>query len=102
MTLVVTVNGPESIWLVADRRLTFFDGRPPKEDACKVMFLETTDAKAILSYAGLGVTGLGTEPSAWTSAVLHGRNLPLEQSLGLLAEAMRKEVPRHIAPFSTP
>jgi hypothetical protein len=60
------------------------------------MFLETTDGVAILAYAGLGVTALGTEPADWMSAVLRGRNLPLEQSLAVLAEAMKKELPRHM------
>jgi len=76
VTLVATVNGPETIWLLADRRLTF-KSRPPKDDARKVMFLETTDAVAILGYAGLGATALGAEPADWMSAVLRGRNLPL-------------------------
>ena len=93
MTLVVTVIGSESIWLLADRRLSFKD-RPPKDDARKVMFLETTDGVAILGYAGLGVTGLGTEPADWMTAVLRGRNLPLEQSLEALTEAMKKQFPR--------
>ena len=52
VTLVVTVNGPESIWLLADRRLSSAR-RPPKDDARNVMFLETTDGVAILGYAGL-------------------------------------------------
>jgi len=95
VTLVVTVIGSESIWLLADRRLSFKD-RPPKDDARKVMFLETTDGVAILGYAGLGATGLGTEPADWMSAVLRGRNLPLEQSIGALAEAMKKQFPRHM------
>ncbi len=95
MTLVVAVNGPESIWLLADRRLSY-KGRPLKDDAHKVMFLETTDGVAILGYAGLGATVLGTEPADWMSAVLRGRNLPLEQSLGVLAEAMKKQFPRHM------
>jgi hypothetical protein len=69
---------------------------PAKDDARKVMFLETTDATAILAYAGLGATALGTEPADWMAAVLRGRNLPLEQSLGVLAEAMKKELPRHM------
>jgi hypothetical protein len=96
VTLVVTVNGPESIWLLADRRLSFGKGRPTKDDACKVMFLETTDGVAIFGYAGLGATGLGTEPADWMSAVLRGRNLPLEQSIATLGEAIKKEFPRHM------
>lgn len=95
MTLIVTINGPESIWLLSDRRLSSKD-RAPKDDARKVMFLETNDGVSILGYAGLGATGRGTEPADWMSAVLRGRNLPLEQSLGVLAEAMKKQFPRHM------
>lgn len=95
MTLIVTINGRESIWLLADRRLSY-KGRAPRDDARKVMFLETKDGVAILGYAGLGATALGTEPADWMSAVLRGRNLPLEQSLGVLAEAMKKQLPRHM------
>jgi hypothetical protein len=60
------------------------------------MFLNTSDAVAILAYAGLGATAQGTEPADWMSAVLRGRNLPLEHSLGVLAEAMKRELPPHL------
>src|ERR1700719_2001756 len=60
------------------------------------MFLETTDGVAILGYAGLGATAFGTEPGDWMRAVLRGRNLPLEQSLGVLAEAIERQLPRHL------
>jgi hypothetical protein len=100
VTLVVTVNGPDTIWLLADRRLSY-EGRVPKDDARKVMFLETTDGVAILGYAGLGATALGTEPADWMSAVLRGRNFPLEQSLGALAEAMKKQLPQHMVQMPT-
>lgn len=95
MSLVLTVNGHEAIWLLADRRLSF-KVRAPRDDARKVMFLETKDGVAILGYVGLGATALGTEPADWMSAVLRGRNLPLEQSLGFLAEAMKRQFPRHM------
>jgi hypothetical protein len=95
VTLVLTVNGPETIWLLADRRLSS-QGRPLRDDARKVMLLHTTDGVAILGYAGLGATALGTEPADWMSAVLRGRNLPLEQSLGTLADAMKRQFPRHM------
>ncbi|MGD0397897.1 MAG: hypothetical protein ABSC04_03210 [Syntrophobacteraceae bacterium] len=96
MTLVVTVNGPETIWLLADRRLTS-RGRVLRDDARKVMFLETLDGVAILGYAGLGATSAGTEPADWMSSVLRGRNLSLEQSLSVLADAMKRQFPRHMA-----
>lgn len=73
MTLIMAVTGPESIWLLADRRLSYAD-HSPKDDARKVMFLESTDGAAILGYAGLGATARGTEPADWMSAVLRGRN----------------------------
>jgi len=95
VTLVLTINGPDSIWVLADRRLSW-KARPPKDNARKVMLLETTDGVAILGYAGLGATAIGTEPADWMSAVLRSRNLSLEQSLGVLAEAMKKHLPRHM------
>ncbi len=101
MTLVVTVNGPELIWLLSDRRLCR-GGQPSKEDARKVMFLDTTDGAAILGYAGLGeTTPRGTEPSDWMGAALRCRNLPLEQSLGVLALAMEKQFPPHMGGLPT-
>jgi len=95
MTLIVSVQSSESLWLVADRRLTF-KGAPPREDARKLMFLETEDGVAILGYAGLGVTALGTEPADWMSAVLRGRKLPLEKSLEVLADAIKNQLPQHL------
>jgi hypothetical protein len=95
VTLVVAVTGPKSIWLLADRRLSR-KGRRPTDDGRKVMFLNTTDGSAILAYAGLGATALGTEPADWMGTVLRGRNLPLEQSLGVLAETMQRQLPRHL------
>jgi hypothetical protein len=95
VTLVLTINGPETIWLLCDRRLTYED-RPPKDHARKLMFLGTPDGMAILGYAGLGATSAGTEPADWISNVLRGRSLPLESALGVLAEAMKRQIPRHL------
>jgi hypothetical protein len=95
MTLLLTVFGRESMWMMTDRRLSFAGGRW-EDTARKVMLLQTTDAVAILGYAGLGATDRGTEPADWMSSVLRGRNLPLEQSLAVLAEAMVKQFPKHM------
>ncbi|HEX3506546.1 MAG TPA: hypothetical protein VHU22_24445 [Xanthobacteraceae bacterium] len=62
----------------------------------KTMLLETTDGLAILAYTGLGATARGTEPSHWMSGVLRGRSLPLEQALGVLADALRQQFPPHM------
>lgn len=95
MTLVLTVNGPETIWMLTDRRLSY-DGRPPKEDACKMMTLEADDGVALLGYAGLGATAKGTEPSTWMSNVLRGHRLPIEQCLQVLVDAFQHEFPPHL------
>ena len=95
MTLIVAATGPESIWLCADRRISY-ERRAPKDDARKIMFLDTDDGNAILGYSGLGETALGTEPADWMSAVLRGRRLSLEQSLGVLADASKRQLPQHL------
>lgn len=94
MTLILSVNGKETIWMLADRRLTSNCG--PQDDARKIMLLDTKDGTAILGYAGLGKTAHGTEPSDWMSSVLRGRNLPLEHSLKILAEVMTRQLPKHL------
>ena len=101
MTLVLSVIGSESIWTVADRRLTSGPG-VVRDDARKLMFLEAGNDVAILAYAGLGATARGTEPADWMSSVLRGRNWPIEQSLAALAEALRRELPPHLARLPVP
>jgi hypothetical protein len=98
VTLVLAATSTDSIWLAADRRLSG-EGRAPKDDGRKIMLLETDDGKAILGYAGLGATALGTEPADWMSTVLRGRRLPLELSLSVLAEAIKKRLPPHLVRF---
>jgi hypothetical protein len=47
VTLILTVNGRETIWLLADRRLSYARQKP-KDDARKVLCLDTDDGVAIL------------------------------------------------------
>jgi hypothetical protein len=96
MTLILSINGYESVWLLADRRL-WHDRYTYRDDARKLLFLETTDTQAILGYAGLGATAVGVEPSDWMSAVLRCQNLTYDQSLGMLTEAAKQQLPRHMA-----
>ena len=99
MTLAFSLNDSETIWMMTDRRLT--RGRQLwRDDARKLMTLEATDGTAILGYAGLGETRSGTEPADWMSAVLRTRNLPLEVSLNVLADAARRELPPHLQGLS--
>ena len=92
MTLILAITGRHTIWLLADRRLSTPSGKSLRDDARKVMFLETTDGVAILGYAGIGATARGTEPSGWMSNVLRGRNWPLEPSLGAISTVMQQEL----------
>jgi hypothetical protein len=98
VTFALTVNGPEMLWSLTDRRLSY-DNDAPRDDGRKVMFLDTTDGQAILTYAGLGATARGTEPADWMKNVLRGRNLPMEGSLEALAVAAKKQLPAHLLQF---
>ena len=96
MTLLISVASQRGVWLSADRQLSQ-NGTPVKDDAIKVMWLDTEDgAQSILAYTGLGATGSGTELSNWMSNVLRGRNLSLEASLTALGEAMERNFPAHL------
>lgn len=95
MTSVVAVTSDETIWVLADRRISFETGRRINNGR-KVMFLDAPDGTAILAYAGLGVTAKGTEISDWMSAVLCGRRLPMEQCIVALAEALLRQFPPHM------
>lgn len=101
MTLVFTINGPETLWAMADTRLSYRGGIPePIDTARKIMLFETVDAVAVLGYAGLGATANKTEPSDWMSAVLRGVNAPFEQAMQYLAQVMSREIPAHLAAVS--
>lgn len=99
MTFVLAVTSDESVWIVADRRLTYANGSY-RDDAVKTMALDCVDASVILTYAGLGKTASGTEISDWMSAVFRGRNMPLENLLAVLTEALKREVPPHLLRMS--
>ncbi len=97
MTFVLSVHSRNCLWVVVDRRLSYRRRQPPKDDAVKIMRLETADGVGLLAYAGLGATPKGTQPSEWMSAVLRGRGgMTFEQSLGVLAAVAIRELPRHL------
>lgn len=96
VTLVLAFHGEKSIWICADRRLTYPDRYEDK--ACKVLSVEGTDGCAILGYSGLGSTLAGTQPSDWMNDLLSGQPIrPLEGYLGVIASAMQADMPPHLA-----
>ncbi|WP_433208518.1 hypothetical protein ACQP00_43400 [Dactylosporangium sp. CS-047395] len=97
MTFVLSVHSRYSVWMVADRRLSFLNGRAV-EDAVKIMRLEAVDGGGLLGCAGIGATGAGTRPPEWISTVLRGRRgLTFEQSLSVIVNAANREIPRDIS-----
>jgi hypothetical protein len=96
MTLVLAVTANNSVWMMTDQRLTC-RGSAIKEDARKLMRLETIDGSGILGYAGLGSTPKGTEPSKWMACVLRGQNMSFEHSLSVLSQAVQSRLPIHLA-----
>lgn len=100
MTMVIGLNSKETIWLLTDRRLTG-NGVVARDDAVKAMVLETRQNDiALLGYAGLGATLNHNEPSEWMSSVLCGRNLTLTEYLNVLAQATKKQLPKHLKNFN--
>ena len=96
---VLAVFGHETLWVVADRRLSYshHGRRWTDESGMKIATLDAVDGACVLAYAGLGATARGMQPSDWMANVLRGRgDLTLEQSLGALSDAASSELPRHL------
>jgi hypothetical protein len=98
MTLVATIHTSHTIWMVTDRRL-YYGPNNFRDDACKIMALETTDEVSLLGYAGLGATARGTQPSDWMSNVLRGQPGKIEELLDALGQAMERQLPPHLVKF---
>lgn len=95
MTLILSVQTPRSIWLLADRRLSA-PGKVPVDNAIKIAVLQAADGVALVGYAGLGSTAIGTQPSDWIINVLTGRHYPIEVSLRTVAKCVGEEFSRHL------
>ncbi|WP_372526832.1 hypothetical protein [Piscinibacter sp.] len=96
MTLIVTIASRKSIWLLADRRLSYADGTW-RDDAIKLTRISTPDGTGLIGYAGLGETIKGQQPSDWIVRVLRGRNFPFEKSIEQLAAATREHFKPHLS-----
>ena len=95
MTLVIALTGKKSIWLATDRRLSTTSRQ--WDSAVKTIALDGIDGSALLGYAGLGATGRQIEPSIWMRDLLVGHGgLTVEQALGVIAEAMKAEMPSQL------
>jgi len=65
MTLVISAVTPRGVWQISDRRLVDLKtGNVVTDSATKVFRLDLTDAKACISYAGVGSVA-DNEISEW-------------------------------------
>jgi hypothetical protein len=94
VTFVVSLVGRDTVWLLADRRISWPGRR--SDHGIKVMTLDTTDAGAILGYCGLGETSAGVQPSAWMHDVLQGWDMSMDDALWKLALEHQHHFPRHL------
>lgn len=93
VTLVLSLQSRDTIWVVADRRLSYPAPFSPRDDAVKMLVLETLDGISVLAYAGLGATTRKMQPSAWMNNVVRGLGgLSIEQALAVLADAANEEL----------
>ena len=98
-----SAHSRDTLWVLADRRLSYGPRYPPKDDGVKVMNLHCADGDGVLAYAGLGATRRGTQPSDWMSGVLRGHgDKSFEHNLRVLADAATKELPKHLASIPNP
>lgn len=101
MTLVVSVNNRDTIWILADRRLTKA-GSLYRDDATKVMRFACLDGNGLIAYAGLGeVPGIKADGSPrelvdWVNAVLVGPPVSIAHALDTLASAARRDLPQDV------
>lgn len=94
MTFVVSLVSRDTIWLAADRRISWADKH--SDHGVKIMTMETSDGVAILGYAGLGETPQGNQPSEWMADVLRGFNLSMDEALWKLAHEIQQHLLAHL------
>jgi hypothetical protein len=96
MTFAMAMRGKRSIWMIADRRLTFPDRT--SDDACKIIGIKGSDGEALIGYSGLGRSSRGTEPSIWMTDILASLpNGSLEDYIVSLFNSMATEMPVHLS-----
>ncbi len=94
MTFVVSLSSRDTVWLVADRRISW--DHKHSDHGVKVMTLETSDGVAILGYAGLGETPDGEQPSEWMSNLLYGFDMSMRDALWKLTHGVREQLGAHV------
>lgn len=100
MTLILGLTSKETIWLMADRRLTTKDGKIVSDKAVKLVEIETQQNDiALIGYAGLGATAKRREISDWMNAALRGKNLPLGDLLKDLEIVIKNQLPKYLLRF---
>ena len=80
MTFILGIIGKKRIAMMADRRLTFANGQY-RDDGVKLFRIHAGSDRAIMGYAGIGVSQSGREVSDWMRRVIKGKKGDLESYL---------------------
>ena len=95
MTLSIGAITRDEIWLLSDRRISYQD-KEPWDEATKVFELVATDGVMFVSYAGLGMTVGGMQPSEWLRNSLRNLKVTLDQALHFIANLIETEFARQL------
>jgi hypothetical protein len=90
VTLNLTLINWHGAWQCSDHRVSI-EGRPVDDIATRHVVLRCRDGAALVAYAGAGRKG-DHEPYEWMTAILHGDDRTLDESLILLRDAATRDL----------
>jgi hypothetical protein len=102
MTFAATVVSRVGVWQVSDHRLSLANGAPLPNPSIKHFILECTDGKALITYAGIGVSPkLGVHVSDWLRKLLRGyKGLTVGVALEMITQAATKNIGKYHKPLT--
>jgi hypothetical protein len=101
MTFAATVVSRVGIWQVSDHRQSLA-GKPLPDPAMKQFVLKCDDGKALIAYAGIGVSPkFGVHVSDWLRKLLRGyKGLTIGVALQLIVEAATTKIAKYGKPLT--
>ncbi|MBT8413956.1 MAG: hypothetical protein KJO30_06440 [Boseongicola sp.] len=95
MTLALSLQTKDSVWLLTDHRLSA-PGFAPVDTAVKATRLELSDGELLVGYAGIGLTPLGSQPSHWIASSFRGTKPAVNDAMYHLRNLALQEFPKHL------